>query len=84
METSHSPSAIDGTGIETTLQDLSVLQVSNTEIFTLICLRIFLLVKTPLTLFPPGFEEHFTRNLLPSRHVLLALYIVFKHQEEEQ
>lgn len=47
----HSHSAVDGIEIEITLQDLHALWISNTETFTLICLRSFLLAKHHL--FPP-------------------------------
>lgn len=83
VETSHSHPVIGGTRIGITLKDLSVLWVFNTEIFTVICLRIFLLAKTFIP-FPSGFEEHFTWNLLPAfTGVLLALYIIFKHQKND-
>lgn len=75
MKTSHSHSIIHGTGIEITLQDLNILQVSNTEIFTLICLRIFLLAKTSFIPFPSGFKGHFILSLLPSFYMCFVSFV---------
>lgn len=73
-ETPPSHSIIDETGIQT-LQDLSVLWVSNTEIFTLICLGIFLLAKPSFIPFPSGYKEYFTWNLLPSFNMCFVSFL---------
>lgn len=75
VETSHSHSIIDGTGIEITLWELSVLWNSNTEIFIFICLRNLLLAKTSFIPSSSGFEGHFAWNLLPSFHMCFLSFV---------